>query len=226
MGGRNGVGIKPFRRRINLPLLLSPVRARDIYPRSREPHRLHLAVHTDGGKEFAHAARLRSIGGDVFLPFVRKRMYRGRLRRMREILSPLFPRYLFVNGVAVEHIERGHTARVVRCRLSRMPVEIENASLAHLRELGRATAEGFEIDSDKLKRFLAMSIAELSFRGSMGQKIRLDDDAPYFGRLAEICSLTNLSRGEVGVLIDILGARRFASIPTSAIVEYDRSGSR
>lgn len=152
----------------------------------------------------------------AFYPHTRTKEYVGQhrqRRRLMEIERPLMPRYIFValrfvsDSVGVVNDTIG-VARVVCKRFSGEPLRIPNPVMDEIIE--RADDDGL-VPTVKKSHW---------FKASIGDKLRLTEDQPYFGLIAELSSIADLDRhGQIKVWLDFLGGRREVEIPATAVAE-------
>ncbi len=172
------------------------------------------AVQTGANAERSTHGRLKRIPRlHLFYPHTRVKRRAGRRRRLVQIERPLFRSYLFVGmeeGASFAPIvdTEGVIAIVsfVGAGGERSPVQIPDGVMDEL--FARADDEGF----------VATPRPPHWFRGAVGDRVRLEDDGPLFGLLAEIASLQDLERtSRIGVWIDGLGRRVLATVDAAKV---------
>jgi len=160
------------------------------------------------------SVNLRRAGYLVFYPHIREVVrvkQRGTERRLRkEVVRPLFPRYLFVAlrspQDSFEGIENAiGVSAIVRLRYSKVPLRIPNAAMTLMMDW--ADGEGL----------CPSEVVPHWFKGRLGDKVEYTDGV-FQNIVATINSLAPLDSGdEIGIWVTLLGKETEVVAPLSTV---------
>jgi transcription antitermination factor NusG len=171
------------------------------------------AVHTRPNVERKAYEELQRLGYRTFYPHRIVRRYRRRPKSGTEqrinVTRPQFSRYIFIGLVDHQGLyqanEATHVATVVYGPEG--PLRIPGQVMAHLMEI--CNARGVVDYEDRTK---------IVFDGLPGEAAQFGSDHPLSGLLVEIATVEDMDRtGEIGVWLDMFGARREVQVPIAAL---------
>lgn len=158
------------------------------------------------------AYRLQQQGYWTFYPFERVIRFWNRpggKRLRREIDVPFFSRYIFVclRYPSESLYQINETAEISTVVSNRgVPLEIPAGVIDELME--RTDEKGLVRRAKPLHWF----------RGRVGQKVQLIDEAPFYGLIAELASVADLDRkDQIGIFIDFLGSQREVPVAVQSV---------
>jgi transcriptional antiterminator RfaH len=164
-----------------------------------------LVVHTRPRQEEEARTNLAQQGFQTFLPCIRERKRRG--RRLKWVISPLFPRYLFVDADLGEQdlaVIRSTRGAVDLVRFGSVLVPVPDVVIDHLRALQHPEAGAVVAPDEPYRPGDRVEILEGPFAGLSGV-FDVYHDADRVALLLEVLgrqARVSLQREQVGEVLD------------------------